>query len=114
MFGRLDLADEVLPPDLFETDFIFAGGTVFDVSRKEYRAHMIVKAAEHQGSWVAIGHTVHGIVACRECFAGDHKFVGDLDHDFVETLALGSGAETGDAEYRDQNTQAMLLHKFSF
>jgi hypothetical protein len=75
---------------------------------------MIVKAAEHQGSWVAIGHAVHRIVARWKRFAGDHKFVGDLDRDFVETLALGSGAQTGDAEYRNQNTQALLSHKFSF
>jgi hypothetical protein len=104
MFGCRDLADEVLAPDSFETDFIFAGWAVFDISRKEYRAHMIVKAAEHQGSWVA----------SWKRFAGDHKFVGDLDRDFVETLALGSGAQTGDAEYRNQNTQALLSHKFSF
>jgi hypothetical protein len=35
MVSSFDLAEEVLAPNLFETDLGFVGGNAFDISRKD-------------------------------------------------------------------------------
>ena len=46
MVSCFDLAEEVLAPNLFETDLDFVVGTAFDLSREDDRVRTILEAAE--------------------------------------------------------------------
>jgi hypothetical protein len=88
--------------------------TVLDGIDEDEGSGAIFVVAEDERSFEGISDAVHPVSSGRKDLSTDHKFGGDLELDSVESLAFGSHAQTGQADQRNQDTQVLLSHYFSF
>jgi hypothetical protein len=114
MLACLNLAEEMLFPNLLEGDARLGVGFVADGAWEDQDRGVAFKAADGQCPFVFIANATDSVSARRKCLSSHHKLVRDVDNELICGLALDGNGQRRQPKKRAQNSDAMLLHHFSF
>src|SRR5260370_41083205 len=88
MFGRCNLAEEMLAASLLEAQTGAVGVNWAHLVRDQQHGFAILEAANDELPFILIAYTAHTVCASWQSLARDHKLVGDIYDQVIHSLPL--------------------------